>query len=152
VQASLSNPFGSPCKNQYTAGGTDQLATRIAATAPHIGKAIQSVRDRAPNARVLVLGYPAILPDTGRGCWPSVPISFGVVPYLRGVHKALNSAVKDQAASHGATYVDVYTPSIGHDACKGSSTRWVEGLNPATPFHPNARGHQGMADAVTRHL
>jgi hypothetical protein len=53
-----------------------------------------------------------------------------------------------QAAGNGAVYVDVYTPSIGRDACLGSGTRWVEPLipgNAAAPVHPNARGMDGMA-------
>ena len=59
------------------------------------------------------------------------------------------------AAANGATFVDTYTPSIGHDACRGSGTRWVEGLvpaNSAAPFHPNAAGERGMAAALTARL
>jgi len=152
AQDSLDNPFGTPCKNRYTAGGTDQLQARIAATAPKVANVLRAVRAAAPNARVLVVGYPAILPDTGYGCWPTVPIAFGDVPYLRGVEKSLNTMLANTAAANGAGYVDTYTPSIGHDACRGSSTRWVEGLVPAAsaaPFHPNAAGERGMATAVT---
>jgi hypothetical protein len=46
---------------------------------------------------------------------------------------------------------DVYTPSIGRDACRDSGTRWVEPLitgNAAAPVHPNARGMDGMATVV----
>ena len=55
------------------------------------------------------------------------------------------------AQANGAVYVDVYTPSIGRDACAAASTRWVEPLvpaNAAAPVHPNARGMDGMAAAV----
>ena len=148
---SVDSPFGSPCKNRYTAGGTDQLQARIGATAPKVAAVLQAVRGRAPGARVVVLGYPAILPDTGYGCWPVVPIAYGDVPYLRGVEKSLNAMLASTAAANGATFVDTYTPSIGHDACRGSGTRWVEGLvpvNPAAPFHPNAAGERGMSAAL----
>jgi lysophospholipase L1-like esterase len=151
AQASLSNPIGSPCKNQYTAGGTDQLLARIAATAPKVASVLGAVHAAAPGARVLVVGYTAILPDSGLGCWPSVPVAYGDVPYLRSVEKALNSMLASTASANNATYVDVYGPSIGHDACKGAGTRWTEGLIPgssAAPFHPNATGERGMADAV----
>jgi lysophospholipase L1-like esterase len=155
AEDSLDSPFGSPCKDRYTAGGTDQLRARIAATAPKVTAVLQAVRAAAPNARVLVVGYPAILPDTGFGCWPVVPIAFGDVPYLRGVEKSLNTMLANTAAANGAGYVDTYTPSIGRDACKSSSVRWVEGLipaNSAAPFHPNARGEAGMANAVMARL
>ncbi|RLP96966.1 SGNH/GDSL hydrolase family protein [Micromonospora sp. CV4] len=151
AEASLSSPLGSPCKNRYTAGGTDQLQARVAAAAPKVTAVLRAVRQAAPSARVVVLGYPAILPDTGYGCWPVVPIAYQDVPYLREIAKSLNAMLASAATANGATYADVYTPSIGRDACKGSGTRWVEGLvpqNSAAPFHPNARGEQGMASAL----
>ncbi|GAA5198608.1 SGNH/GDSL hydrolase family protein [Rugosimonospora acidiphila] len=151
AEDSLSNPLGSPCKNEYTAGGTDQLAARIAATAPKVAAVLGAIHAAAPDARVLVVGYTAILPDSGLGCWPVVPIAYGDVSYLRGVEKGLNSMLASTAAANNATYVDVYTPSIGHDACRGGGTRWTEGLIPGTsaaPFHPNAVGEQGMSGAV----
>ncbi len=155
VSASASNPFGSPCKNQYTAGGTDQLQARIAATAPKIAAVLGAVHAAAPGARVVVVGYPVILPDSGYGCFPVQPIAFGDVPYLRGIAKSLNTMLSATAAANGASYVDTYTPTIGHDICKSGSTRWVEGLipgAPAAPFHPNAQGELAMASAVTVRL
>jgi hypothetical protein len=103
----------------------------------------------------VVVGYIAILPDSGSGCWPTVPVAFGDVPYLRGIQRSLNTMLSNTAAANGATYVDAYTPSIGHDACRSRTTRWTEGLvpaNPAAPFHPNARGEQGTATAVLARL
>lgn len=155
ARASLDSPLGSPCKNKFTAGGTDQLRARIDATAPKVTTVLRAVRAAAPGARIVVIGYPAIVPDSGYGCWPLVPIAYQDVPYLRGVEKALNTMLANTAAANDASYADVYTPSIGHDACKSSGTRWVEGLvpeNAAAPFHPNARGEQGMATAVLARL
>ena len=54
------------------------------------------------------------------------------------------------AADNGATYVDAYTPSIGHDACQ-LLTKWVEGFLPTlptAPVHPNIFGIQATAAAV----
>ncbi|MEU8262626.1 SGNH/GDSL hydrolase family protein [Micromonospora sp. NPDC048999] len=155
AQASLSSPLGSPCKNKYTAGGTDQLQARINAAAPKVTAVLQAVHAAAPGARVAVIGYPAILPDSGYGCWPVVPIAYQDVPYLRAVEKSLNAMLASTAAANNATYADVYTPSIGRDACQSSGTRWIEGLipqNSAAPFHPNATGEQGMANAVLAKL
>jgi lysophospholipase L1-like esterase len=155
AQDSIGSPFGTPCKNRYTAGGTDQLQARIDATAPKVAAVLRAVKAKAPNARIVVVGYPAILPDTGFGCWPVVPIAYGDVPYLRNTEKSLNAMLSRGASANGATFVDAYTPSVGHDACQGSSTRWVEGLVPATsaaPFHPNAAGERGMSVAVVARL
>ncbi len=151
AEDSLSNPFGSPCKNHYTAGGTDQLAQAIANLAPTIGSVLKQIHQLAPNARVLLVGYPVILPNSGDGCWPLVPIAYGDVPYLRGVELELNQMLANEAAANNTTFVDTYTDSIGHDACQLPSNAWVEGLVPTTlaaPFHPDQAGELHMGDQV----
>jgi lysophospholipase L1-like esterase len=155
AEASLSNPIGSPCKNQYTAGGVDQLQQRISDTKPKVASVLSQIHGRSPNARVVLVGYPDIMPNTGVGCWPTVPISWGDTSYLRGIEKSLNQMLVSVATANNASYVDTYTPTIGHDYCKSSGTRWIEGLVPGTsaaPFHPNAAGEQAMANIVTSSL
>jgi lysophospholipase L1-like esterase len=145
------NPFAHPCRDKYVVNGRDTLADKIAATAPKIAAVLQGIHARSPAARVFVVNYAAILPETGSGCWPQVPIGFTDVPYLRSVEKNLNAMLATQAAANGARIVDDYTASIGRDACKSASTRWVEPLvpgNAAAPFHPNARGEAGIAAVV----
>ena len=145
------NPFSSPCKNKYASGGKDQLAERIAATAPKVAAVLQGIQARSPSAEIYVLNYPAIFPETGSGCWPQMPISFSDAPYLRSTQQKLNAMLATQAAANGATLVNWYQASIGHDACKGSSTRWVEPLVPgelAAPIHPNKAGMKGAANVL----
>jgi hypothetical protein len=146
------NPFTHPCQDRYNAGSTDQIQGRIDATAPKVATVIQGIHQRSPAAKVLVVNYAAILPESGGGCWPQVPLAYADVPYLRAKQKALNAMLQTAAANNGATYVDDYTASIGKDACRSSGTRWVEPLvpgNAAAPFHPNARGEAGVAVVVT---
>jgi lysophospholipase L1-like esterase len=148
---SFLDPFGSPCKDHYTAGGTDQLAKAVAQTGPKVAAVLLGIHKRAPGARVLLVGYPVVLPVTGNGCWPRVPIAHGDVAYLRGIETKLNNMLASQAAGGGATYVDTYTASIGHDVCQSPANKWVEGLvptSPGAPFHPNARGEKAMAKQV----
>jgi lysophospholipase L1-like esterase len=144
-------PWQTPCRDTYLAGGQDEISRRIAETAPKVGAVLDAVHARAPNARVLVVAYPAIVPDSGSGCWPQMPIGWNDVSYLRAKHRELNAMLASQAAAHGDTYVDAYTPSIGHDACRSALVRWVEPIiptNPAAPVHPNARGMAGVAAAA----
>jgi hypothetical protein len=146
-----SSPSGSPCKDQYTAGGTDQVSERIAETAPKVAQVIQGIKTRAPNAQVHVVNYPTILPDSGPGCYPQIPVADGDVAYLREKHKELNQMLADQAAANGAGLIDWYTPSIGHDACQPPGIKWVEGpvpMNAAAPVHPNLLGMIAAADLV----
>ena len=145
-------PVGSPCKNKYVVGGVDEIARRINETGPKIEATLREIRARAPQAKIFVLGYPAILPDSGYGCWPTLPIAWGDVPYLRVKEKELNATIAARAAANGAYYVEVYSPTGGHDACRAVGTRWVEPIAPAglqaAPVHPNLLGMQSMAVIV----
>ena len=145
------NPFGRPCQNKYVRNGVDELRARIAATAPKVGAVLAGIKARNANARILILNYEAILPSSGSGCWPQVPMAWADVPYVRGIQLELNAMIAGEASKAGARLVDAYTASLGKDACKSSGTRWVEPLvpgNAAAPFHPNARGMQGVAGPV----
>lgn len=142
------NPFSHPCLDKYDSGGVDQLKARIEATAPKVAAVLQGIHTRSPAAKIYVVNYPAIFPETGSGCWPQMPLGFQDVPYLRSTEQRLNSMLATQAAANGATLVNWYQASIGHDACKSTSTRWVEPLVPGTlaaPIHPNKQGMAGGA-------
>lgn len=151
VSISSTNLLGSACKDFYGKGGTDELTGRIDGTASKISDTIDEIKERSPEARVAVVGYPSILPDTGPGCYPVVPFSAGDTAYLRGVEKDLNAMLAEQAKDAGVDFVDTYTPTIGHDACQVPGKKWIEGLvptSPAAPVHPNALGERAMADAL----
>jgi GDSL-like Lipase/Acylhydrolase family len=145
------NPFSHPCLDKYDAGGVDQLQARIEATAPKVAAVLQGIHARSPSAKIYVVNYPAIFPESGFGCWPQMPIGFQDVPYLRSTEQRLDAMLATQAAANGATLVNWYNASIGHDACKSSSARWVEPLVPgelAAPIHPNKAGMEGGAKAL----
>jgi lysophospholipase L1-like esterase len=145
------NPFSHPCLDKYNPGGVDQLKARVEATAPKVAAVLQGIHTRSPAAKIYILNYPAIFPESGYGCWPQMPIGFLDVPYLRATEQRLNNMLAAQAAANGATLVNWYGASIGHDACKGSSTRWVEPLvptNAAAPIHPNKAGMVGGSSAL----
>ncbi|MCB1038323.1 MAG: SGNH/GDSL hydrolase family protein [Acidimicrobiales bacterium] len=143
------DPFASGCKGDYVVNGVDTLAAKIDATAAKIDKVLVETKKRAPNAKVFVVGYPTIVPETGDGCWPTVPILPNDITYLRGVAKHLNAMLKSRALANGVYYVDTATSSIGHDMC--SSSRWVEAIIPerdAAPVHPNASGMKNTGNVV----
>jgi hypothetical protein len=142
---------GTPCQDRYVVNGQDEISRRIQETAPKVDAVLDGIRERSPNAKILVVNYEAILPDEGPGCWPVVPISDGDVPYVRAKQKELNQMLADQAAANGATLVDWYSASIGHDACQPPAIKWNEGaivMNSAAPLHPNVFGMIGAADLV----
>ncbi|WP_237527561.1 SGNH/GDSL hydrolase family protein, partial [Streptomyces sp. SID2119] len=143
-------PLGAPCKRSYTLLGTDEIGARIGATAPKVAAVLAAIQARSPQARVLVVGYPAIVPDDGTSCRPVVPFADGDFAWFRDKQKQLNTMLAQQAAGRGGTYVDAYAPSVGHDACKPQGVRWIEPEETAEAagFHPNAAGHRSTADAA----
>lgn len=149
---SVLNPKGAPCRDRLRKDGADPFAEAFAKTGPKFGAALRKIHARAPRAEVYVLGYPLLVPPTGTGCYPRVPISRGDVIMLRGVHTRLNAMLSHQARRNGATYIDMSEP--GHDMCqRNDARRWIEPLIPglrAAPLHPNANGAEAMAKAVLR--
>ncbi|MER5864814.1 SGNH/GDSL hydrolase family protein [Kitasatospora sp. NPDC002040] len=166
VGGAVVNPFGTPCKDVYADGhwawrdwqfqwvyGEDKLRTRIADAAPQLADGLRRIHAKSPNAKVLLVGYPSVVPAVGTNCIGRQPVTSGDVEYLHGVLSDLNAMLARTAAANGATYVDTATPTKGHDAC--SDTPWIEGLlpsSPAAPFHPNAAGEKAMAGAVLKVL
>jgi len=138
---------GSPCKNLYGSRFEDTVRTT---TYPALVSGLQAVRAKAPQARVAIIGYPWILPETG-GCFDKMPVASGDVPYLRSLQTTLNDAVRRAAAATGATYVDMGGVSEGHDACRPIGVRWIEPVlqttNPVV-VHPNALGEAQLAAQV----
>ena len=142
---------GTPCQDKYVVNGDDQIADRINAAAPKVAAVLSGIHARSPQATVFVLGYLDILPDSGQGCYPQMPITDGDVPYLRDTEKRLNAMIQNVTTAAGDIYVDAYAGSIGRDACQLPTVRWVEPVipvNPAAPVHPNAAGMQAYADML----
>ncbi|NEB37687.1 SGNH/GDSL hydrolase family protein [Streptomyces sp. SID14515] len=143
-------PLGAPCKRSYTLLGSDEIGARIAATAPKVAAVLAEIHGRSPKARVLVVGYPAIVPDDGTSCRATVPLAEGDFAWFRDKQKQLDSMLAQQAGAGRDIYVDAYAPSVGHDACKPPGVRWIEPEQTAEAagFHPNAAGHRSTADAA----
>jgi lysophospholipase L1-like esterase len=143
-------PFGDRCKAHYQSGGVDTEVQRIDSVQALVAAVVQGIHARAGRAKVLVVGYPDGLPQSGTNCYPIVPFSDADVSWFNSLEIDLNSVLASAAAANAATYVDTFTSSIGHDACAGSNA-WVNGLLPtsaAFPLHPNAAGESNMARQV----
>ncbi|MCB5179790.1 SGNH/GDSL hydrolase family protein [Streptomyces antimicrobicus] len=143
------SPLGAPCRHSYG----DSLTARIEATGPRLAAALQEIRRRSPRAKVVVTGYPSILPDNEWDCLFRQPVTVSDAAYLRDVIARLNAEIAARARADGATYADVHAATRGHDICQSPSQRWIEGIlphEPAMSVHPNARGEEVMAEAVLK--
>ncbi|MFN8193531.1 MAG: SGNH/GDSL hydrolase family protein [Nocardioidaceae bacterium] len=148
--------FGSLVSGTFVPGAPGELARflRLArAVEGHVGRVLAAIHRRSPDARVLVVGYPQLLPD--RGSCRAVPFPAAAYGPLNRVGAALNGSLRRAAESGGATYVDVATASRGHDICAGRRA-WVNGsqsvFGQALAFHPFASGMAGVAAVIRRVL
>ncbi|MGI8677423.1 MAG: SGNH/GDSL hydrolase family protein [Jatrophihabitans sp.] len=149
----LPAPIGKSCAAKYTAGGVDVYSQKIQAFAPTYGTVIAQIRSRAPHAKILLVGYPTAIRNGG--CFPVQPVLPPDATYLQAKIDELNSVMKAQAQSNGASYVDIRTSSVGHDSCALPGIRWLEGLvplSPAFPLHPNELEMQNTTRVVLGQL
>ncbi|MFG2553999.1 SGNH/GDSL hydrolase family protein [Streptomyces sp. NPDC048581] len=143
VTYSCQNSGGTNC------GTVDQAAinTALGAVGQRIENVVNAVHARAPQARVLLVSYSTLLPDTG-GC-AGVPLTADQRVFERTVAQRLAQATITAANDTGATLVRLATASHGHDAC--AADPWVEKYKPAsgrTTYHPNEAGMKAAASLV----
>lgn len=151
-----SDPTGNPCQRKFTVGGVDTMNVTAAKIRPRIAAVLAGIHARSPHAKVLAIGYPRIAPATGY-CPDILPFADGDYAWLNSIEEALNGAVSGAVADDGASsYVDTYTPSLGHDACAPDGAAWINGkdLNifAAANYHPFRAGMEGVANVTYRAL
>jgi hypothetical protein len=135
---------GAPCK---AALETFIQGVLVADVAPS-NAALAGIRERSPNAKVFVVGYPEITPQNGF-CPTAIPWTTGDLNWFRTIEQQGNELKKIGALANHDFFVDTFTPSIGHNACEPVGKRWIEpiiGSLTKVPLHPNAAGQ--VADAV----
>ncbi|MET9379055.1 SGNH/GDSL hydrolase family protein [Streptomyces sp. NPDC002992] len=100
-----------------------------------------AIRNKAPNARVVVLGYPRFYQLSG-SCVAG--LSENERRAINGGADHLNAATAKRAADHGYTFASVVPAFTGHEICSGAS--WlhsVNWLNIGESYHPTAAGQSG---------
>jgi lysophospholipase L1-like esterase len=146
-------PGGAPCRRSFIRriGGrpVDTKLRDAQRVEGHVAQALRAVARRAPDAEVYVVGYPRLLPEHGRCA--AVPFAAGDYAWGGEVARQLNASLRGAAERTGATFVDLYPASRGHDACAGPQA-WLNGSETlfglAAGFHPFQAGMRGMARAV----
>lgn len=146
-QLALADPDGSPCRTGDGTGGAP-VGARLARLNASLVAAYAEIRERAPDARILVVGYPQIVP-AGEGC-PELGLAAGDLAWARELNAGLALTVQDAAAKAGLEYVDTWAASEGHDVC--ADEPWINGAttdaDAALAFHPFAAYERAVADLV----
>ena len=97
-----------------------------------------AVAEVAPNADVIVLGYPRLF--NGEECNAITRISPGEQAQLNDAADLLAETIGQVAGSHGFQYADVRDHFDGHAIC--DDTEWLNGISwpVAESYHPNKAG------------
>ncbi|MDA1385402.1 SGNH/GDSL hydrolase family protein [Glycomyces lechevalierae] len=99
-----------------------------------------AIEDAAPNAEVIVVGYPLLF--NGEECNAITRISPGEQAALNDAADLLGDVVGTVADSHGFQYADVRTAFDDHAVC--DDTEWLNGISYpiAESYHPNKSGQK----------
>jgi lysophospholipase L1-like esterase len=146
----LPPPVGDACNDDYMVNGQDSWRVKTDALRSTLVQLAADIRARAPQARIFMVGYATYAPPNG--CYPRVPIIKADANYIRATLQYFNQMLAQQAAAAGIGFIDLQTPSAGHDPCTSAGVRWIEPYvpaSPAAPFHPNALGMRNFATVVT---
>jgi lysophospholipase L1-like esterase len=111
-------------------------------------ESVAQARRRSPQARIVLVTYPAILPPSGT-C-PRLGISAEQANEMRVVGEQLATATRAAADASGALLVDMQRLGVDHHAC--SEAPWVNGWLDAqeAQFHPTLLGATETAAAVAK--
>lgn len=108
---------------------------------------VNTVRQRAPQAQVLLVNYLTIVPPTGTTTCPTVPLAPEELAFEQNLAERLRQATARAAGSTGATLVDAAEASADRHAC--AAQPWMLGWVAGSAYHPNLEGMTAVADLVS---
>jgi len=127
----------SSCLNAVSAARAfiaSQLPARLDTT-------LQTIRADAPNARIVVLGYPDLYDLSKSGT--CIGLSTSDRTALDAGADALDGALATAAAANGDTFADVRGQFAQHEICdSGSWLNSVDIFAISSSYHPNAAGQE----------
>lgn len=141
------DPSGAPCARQLAAQGVDS-SDDVRRTGLRVTRVLAAVRRRAPEATVVLVGYPRLAPS--QATCAALPLADGDYEVADRLARELDSALSRAAAATDAAFAAVYQLSAGHDVC--SSRPWVNGRvtdqSAALAFHPFPAGQRAVAREI----
>jgi lysophospholipase L1-like esterase len=138
-----------PCSPDFVVDGVDRISQAIDADADQWSALVAAIRSKAPEARVILVGYGIyIRPE---GCFPDQPINPVDAAYFQAKIDELDGRLQRVAEDQGVEFFDTRPLSVGHDMCAAPEDRYIEGFmpaSPAAPLHPNGAGAAAYGTAL----
>jgi len=129
------------------------LTQALARTTTRVAASLERIREKAPNARIVLVGYLRVLPEPG-GCVVTGLTAARSVPAIMA-QDMLDTSLAQAAKRAKVEYVSMRTLSAGHESCYGSKA-WVNGFKgvqgDGAYLHPNAAGMRAVADILYKRL
>lgn len=136
------NPAAPPCTLD-----TEPLDAKVERLRVDLATLIADVRSRAASATIVLVTYAKVANPPGCA---ALGFDAGEAALVASLGAALQGVFLDVAAQTGVLLADPYAASDGHGPCAPEGDRWIEGLvaRGSFPYHPNAVGHEAMAQLV----
>ncbi|MCV7004822.1 SGNH/GDSL hydrolase family protein [Mycobacterium gordonae] len=147
---SLAQP---PCFADFVPGGTDRFSAAIRRQIPLWEAMIGAVRAKAPQARIVLVGYATYIRPGG--CFGQQPINPKDADYFQAKVDEIDDQQRTLAAALKIDFFDTRPVSVGHDMCAAPEDRYIEGFelsHLAAPLHPNALGAGAVGSALAGEL
>ena len=125
------------CADRVAAASADITATLPA----KLDATYSAIKRKAPEAKVVVLGYPLLF-DTSSASCGITGMSLAKRRVLNEGAQTLNDVIAARARAAGFVFSDVRDEFAGHGIC--SSSPYLHGLTvtpPQNSFHPNLNGY-----------
>jgi lysophospholipase L1-like esterase len=127
----------------------------------HLAAVYAQIHAKAPNARVVVVGYPRLF-DTSFPQTTCVLTGPDDQQWLNSMADAMIATISGAIADTKAAYpsmaiqlVDPRAAFTGHEVCSNGGQQWINGLIPtnlSASFHPNTQGQSQYANLVNAAL
>ncbi|GLY15688.1 SGNH/GDSL hydrolase family protein [Kineosporia rhizophila] len=141
-------------------GGTDAqcqgaaaLATNYASTTlvDDLKALLGEIKGKAPNARVIVLGYPHLVDPEGTDSCGDVTPNAERRALFTSTVDAVNQGIITATGQAGVKFVDLRGPFAGHEVC--TDDPWLHEVdldNQLEMFHPTDRGYKTYARELAK--
>ena len=147
-------PFPASCQDKHN----QRIAQRLPELRRELLAAYQEIHRKAPNARIVVVGYPQLFPDNPSDNYGNLLFAQDQ-RWMNQKAAELNAMLASVANEAGAEFVDPTDAFRGHGI--GSSDPWINDLDFGGPgmmihdpssFHPNATGHAALAQLIQQQV
>lgn len=122
---------------------------QFAALTQRMTATVFAARERAPQARILLVDYPPAVVVGGPTC-AKLPLTPAEIEVTIRVFDALASATAVAAQISGAELIRASVTGADHTVC--SPDPWLRGFEPPVPYHPTSAGKAGVAAMVVAAL